>query len=108
MLKLITKSSQGKSLLTKLVQQLSAFSKENVEKSEKYVTETLRARSWVDYLTSSFYPKKVRTDYCAIQMFNLEMIRISDNLKEPSLGLGKLEFWRGTINKIYSQEQPDA
>lgn len=72
------------------------------------MTETLQSRSWVDFLISNFYPKKVRSDYCAIQMFNLEMIRISDNLKEPSLGLGKLEFWRTTINKIYSLEKPNA
>lgn len=37
-------------------------------------------------MISGYLPKAVRNAYCAIQLFNLEMVRISDNIREPTLG----------------------
>lgn len=35
----------------------SHFSEADYSKSEKYVLETLRSRSWIDYMISSYLPK---------------------------------------------------
>lgn len=49
----------------------STFSTEEFDKAEKYVIETLRSRSWADYMLAGYLPKIIRTPYCAIQLFNL-------------------------------------
>ena len=63
-----------------------SFSEGDVKQAEKYVLETLRSRSWAEYLIANHIPKALRPSYCALRLFDLELIRISDNIREPSLG----------------------
>ena len=53
------------------VYRFGAYEEGDLKKAEEYVLETLRSRSWMDYMVSSYYPKALRPAYCTIQLFNL-------------------------------------
>ena len=81
----------------------SSFEEGDIKKAEEYVVETLRSRSWTDYMISNYYPKSLRMAYCTIQLFNLELMRISDNIKEPSLGMAT-HYWQDWEDSISGEE----
>ena len=87
----------GRNLNRVLMSRFGAYEEGDLKKAEEYVLETLRSRSWMDYMISSYYPKSLRTAFCTIQLFNLELIKISDNIREPSLGFALIIFRIGEI-----------
>lgn len=52
-------------------------------------------------LHSRFMPRAIRPDFLAISYFYSEMQKILVNSRESSLALGKLDYWKKSIDKIY-------
>jgi hypothetical protein len=52
------------------------------------------------------FPKEVRTDFLAVNLFYLEMQKIVHDSKDMSISKGKLDFWTETIEKVYSVASP--
>lgn len=48
--------------------------------------ETLRSRNWVLYMLGSYYPAQLKPAFYAINLFDLELTKISENAREPALG----------------------
>lgn len=62
------------------------FTAEELTTAQKYVEETLRSRTWVTYMLASYLPQPVRPAFYAIHLFDMELTKISENAREPSLG----------------------
>lgn len=52
-------------------------------------------------MTANFVPSSVRNDFYTIYWFYHELTRAVENSRETSLGLGKMEFWADSIEKIF-------
>lgn len=65
---------------------LKEFTPEELSKSQKYVEETLRSRTWVTYMLASYLPSQLRIHFYTIHLFDMELTKISENAREPSLG----------------------
>jgi len=60
-----------------------------------------RKFDWTTYVTANFLPSNVRPDFYTIYWLYHELTRAVENTKETSLGLGKMEFWSDSIEKIF-------
>lgn len=61
----------------------------------------IRKFDWTTYVTANFVPTKVRDDYYTIHWFFHELTRAVENTRESALGLGKMEFWADSVEKIF-------
>jgi phytoene/squalene synthetase len=82
------------------------FTTDELAVAQKYVEETLRSRTWVTYMLASYLPQPVRPAYYAIHLLDMELTKISENAREPSLAQGKINFWREAVHRIYSGQKP--
>ena len=53
------------------------------------------------YIAGYFQPQQIRDHFYTIYWMNKELQRILDSTRELSLGMGKLDFWKDTINNLY-------
>lgn len=54
------------------------------------------------YLTALFAPSDRRDDLMVLAAFNLEIARAREQVREPMLGLIRLQWWRETLDPIYA------
>ena len=53
------------------------------------------------YLAALFAPAEPRADLFALYAFNLELAKIREVVREPMMGLIRLQWWRDCIGEIY-------
>ncbi|MEI8178992.1 squalene/phytoene synthase family protein [Aestuariivirga sp.] len=66
------------------------------------VEEIVRRRDRDRYLSTFFAPDASRPHLLALYAFNAEILRVRDTVSEANLGLIRLQWWRDTIESIYS------
>lgn len=54
------------------------------------------------YLTALFAPLPARDDLLALYAFNLEVARAREMVREPMMGLVRLQWWRDAVAEIYA------
>jgi phytoene synthase len=58
------------------------------------------------YQTALFAPAKRRDALFALYAFNYEIARIREAVREPMLGLMRLQWWRDALDEIYAGKPP--
>lgn len=53
------------------------------------------------FLTALFAPRPARDDLLALYAFNIEVARVRELVREPMMGLVRLQWWREAIAEIY-------
>ena len=71
-----------------------------------YCADLVRRLDRDRYLCSLFAPEEARDDLFALYAFNLEVARIPETVSEPILGAVRLQWWRETLNAIYTGKPP--
>jgi phytoene synthase len=54
------------------------------------------------YLAALFAPAATRADLLALYAFNLEVARIRESIREPMMGLIRLQWWRDCLGEIHA------
>ena len=56
------------------------------------------------YLTlhARFMPPAVQEDFLAVSYFYSELQKVLVNSREANLALGKVDYWRSSLDKIYA------
>src|SRR5215471_3773052 len=54
------------------------------------------------YLTALFAAPPARSDLMALYAFNLEVAKTRETVREPMMGLMRLQWWRDSIAEIYA------
>jgi len=54
------------------------------------------------YLTALFAAHQARADLIALYAFNLEVAKTSEMVREPMMGLMRLQWWRDSLAEIYA------
>jgi len=67
-----------------------------------YCLEQVRRFDRDRYLAALFAPGHVRADLFALYAFNLELAKIREVVREPMMGLIRLQWWRDCIGEIYA------
>lgn len=67
--------------------EIQEFTDQELKTAQKYVEETLRNRSWILHMFGSYFPGPLKAPYFAIQLFDLELTKISENAREAPLGI---------------------
>ena len=75
---------------------------ERVEGARDYCRTTVRRGDRDRYLTALFAPAGRRDDLLALAAFNLEIARAREQVREPMLGLIRLQWWRETLDSIFA------
>jgi phytoene synthase len=73
-----------------------------VEGDAGYCLEQVRRFDRDRYLAALFAPTDIRADLLALYAFNLELAKIREVVREPMMGLIRLQWWRDAIQEIYS------
>jgi len=66
-----------------------------------YCLEQVRRFDRDRYLAALFAPGHARADLFALYAFNLELAKIREVVREPMMGLIRLQWWRDCIGEIY-------
>lgn len=66
-----------------------------------YCADQLRRHDRDRFLTALFAPPAKREDLFALYAFNLEVARVREMVREPMMGLIRLQWWREAIDGIY-------
>lgn len=67
-----------------------------------YCLRQVRRFDYDRYLTALFAPRPARGDLLALYAFNLEVARSREMVREPMMGLVRLQWWRDAIAEIYA------
>src|SRR5215510_574597 len=67
-----------------------------------YCLEQVRRFDRDRYLAALFASAEVRADLLALYAFNLELAKIREVVREPMMGLIRLQWWRDAIGEIYN------
>lgn len=59
---------------------------------------------WTTYVSANFLPVEVRQDYYNLTWFYHEITRAVENTREVDLGMGKIKFWRDSIERLYDDD----
>ncbi len=85
---------------------------DEVEGARDYCRASVRRGDRDRYLTALFAPADRRDDLLTLAAFNLEIARAREQVREPMLGLVRLQWWRETLDPIYAggavRKQPVA
>lgn len=65
-----------------------------------------RKGDYESYLTRQFVPKSARDAYDALRTLNLELARLPETVSNPTIGRFRMQFWRDTVNKIFTGNPP--
>ncbi|VFV20658.1 upf0551 protein c8orf38 [Lynx pardinus] len=74
--------------------------------TDRYCLELLRKRDYEGYLCSLLLPADSRSSAFALRAFNVELAQVKDSVSEKTIGLMRMEFWRKTVDDIYSDNPP--
>ncbi|KAG1053557.1 hypothetical protein G6F43_004369 [Rhizopus delemar] len=77
-----------------------------LESSLKYCKDLTRQRDYDGYLCVPFYPSHLRNTQYAIRAFNIELASIRENISKPEIGKMRMQFWKDTLDKIYTGKPP--
>jgi NADH dehydrogenase [ubiquinone] 1 alpha subcomplex assembly factor 6 len=66
-----------------------------------YCLDQMRRFDRDRYLATLFAPAEPRADLFALYAFNLELARIREVVREPMMGLIRLQWWRDCVGEIY-------
>jgi phytoene synthase len=67
-----------------------------------YCAQQLRRLDPDRYLTALFAPDRRREGLFALYAFNLEVARAREAVREPMMGLIRLQWWRDALEEIYA------
>ena len=74
--------------------------------SDASLAAGLRQHDRDRYLTALFAPPERRDALFALYAFNYEIARIREYVREPMLGLMRLQWWRDALDEIYAGKPP--
>lgn len=74
--------------------------------SDASLAAGLRQHDRDRYQTALFAPAEHRDALFALYAFNYEIARIRESVREPMLGLMRLQWWRDALDEIYSGQPP--
>lgn len=74
--------------------------------SDPSLTAGLRQHDRDRYQTALFAPAARRDALFALYAFNYEIARIREYVREPMLGLMRLQWWRDALDEIYAGKPP--
>jgi NADH dehydrogenase [ubiquinone] 1 alpha subcomplex assembly factor 6 len=74
--------------------------------SDPTLATELRRHDRDRYQTALFAPAERREALFALYAFNYEVARIREYVREPMLGLIRLQWWRDALDEIYAGKQP--
>jgi len=74
--------------------------------SDPSLAAGLRRHDRDRYQTALFAPADRRDALFALYAFNYEIARIRDYVREPMLGLMRLQWWRDALDEIYAGKPP--
>ena len=72
------------------------------ERAASYCLDQVRRFDRDRYFTALFAPAGRRADLFALYAFNLEVARIRELIREPMMGLVRLQWWRDAVAEIYA------
>src|SRR5262245_60576664 len=72
------------------------------EQAAGYCPDHVRRFDRDRYLMALFAPADRRDDLFALYAFNVEVARIRELIREPMMGLMRLQWWRDAIAEIYA------
>ena len=75
---------------------------EPVEGARDYCRTTVRRGDRDRYLAALFAPADRRDDLLVLAAFNLEIARAREQVREPMLGLIRLQWWRESLDSIFA------
>jgi NADH dehydrogenase [ubiquinone] 1 alpha subcomplex assembly factor 6 len=67
-----------------------------------YCAQEVRAHDPERYLTALFAPADRREALFALYAFNLEVARAREQVREPMMGLMRLQWWRDAVGEMYA------
>jgi NADH dehydrogenase [ubiquinone] 1 alpha subcomplex assembly factor 6 len=67
-----------------------------------YCAQEVRRQDPERYLTALFAPAERREALFALYAFNLEVARARESVREPMMGLMRLQWWRDAVGEIYA------
>lgn len=74
--------------------------------SDASLAAGLRQHDRDRYQTALFAPAEHRDALFALYAFNYEIARIRESVREPMLGLMRLQWWRDALDEIYAGKPP--
>ncbi|XP_019568905.2 NADH dehydrogenase (ubiquinone) complex I, assembly factor 6 isoform X2 [Rhinolophus sinicus] len=74
--------------------------------TDRYCMELLRKRDYEGYLCSLLLPAESRSSAFALRAFNVELAQVKDMVSEKTIGLMRMQFWKKTVDDIYSDNPP--
>jgi len=74
----------------------------NLESAENNISGQTRIVDYDRYLCALFAPSNLQQSIFTIILFNAEIARVWDNVSEPMLGAIRFQWWRESIQNIYS------
>ena len=74
--------------------------------SDPTLAVTLRRHDRDRYQTALFAPAQRRNALFALYAFNYEVARIREYVREPMLGMIRLQWWRDALDEIYAGKRP--
>jgi NADH dehydrogenase [ubiquinone] 1 alpha subcomplex assembly factor 6 len=72
-----------------------------------YCAQSLRRQDHERYLTALFAPANRRNALFALYAFNQELARARESVREPIMGLMRLQWWRDSLGEIYAGRTRD-
>src|SRR5215813_7687641 len=74
----------------------------DAEADAAYCLDQVRRFDRDRYLTALFAAPPARADLMALYAFNLEVAKTRETVREPLMGLMRLQWWRDCIAEIYA------
>jgi len=72
------------------------------EADAAYCLDQVRRFDRDRYLTALFAARQARADLIALYAFNLEVAKTREMVREPMMGLMRLQWWRDSLAEIYA------
>ncbi|MDE2228353.1 MAG: squalene/phytoene synthase family protein [Alphaproteobacteria bacterium] len=70
------------------------------------VAALVRQHDNARFVTAVFAPEHRREDLFALYAFNYELAKVRENVREPTMGRIRLQWWRDTIAEIAAGQSP--
>jgi NADH dehydrogenase [ubiquinone] 1 alpha subcomplex assembly factor 6 len=71
-----------------------------------YILIRSRKSDYDAHLIRRFVPPPVQDTYTALRTLNLELARLPEMVSNPTIGQMRMQFWKDSINKVFSGGQP--
>lgn len=71
---------------------------------KNYIIEQIKRSDYEQYIISLFIDEDIRYDLLVIILLQNELFNVYKSVKEPILGLVRLQWWQEAIEKIYNQQ----